>query len=371
MKETIIIGAGVMGLSIARKLEQSNRRIRILDRCERGKNASHAAGGMLGAQNEFHEPAPLFELARESRAMMSVLTDELIDETGIDIEHQKYGLIKIATNREDIDKLIAQYEFLKEQDENIHLLSNEQCSHYFTLLRNIQHKAMFIPDDGQVNTGLYMQALMESVLKRKIELITRIEVISIDYSDNQYVIHTNKDSFYADELIICAGAWSGRLLQQMGYEIETHPVKGEVKLVQSDQPLLKETIFNVNGCYIVPKSNDTYLIGATSEFDKWTTDNTEDNLFWLDEQSQLLLPELKKASLIKTWTGIRPITPNAIPYMGEINRQLYVSTGHYRNGILLSPLIGKYMAQMIDGDHKVKAKLAPFAPKILQQHNNG
>ncbi|WP_353420006.1 FAD-dependent oxidoreductase [Staphylococcus delphini] len=177
---------------------------------------------------------------------------------------------------------------------------------------------------------------------------------------------TSKGTFEADELIIAAGAWSGALLQQLGFELPTHPVKGDVKLIASDYAGLKETIFNMNGCYIVPKLPNRFLIGATSDYDCWDTDNNDDNLAWLDRESLNMIPALRSHHVIKTWTGIRPITEDEIPIMGEIAPQLFVTTGHYRNGILLSPIAGQLMAQLVDEDSEAQRQLAPFTPKIKQ-----
>ncbi|WP_262614186.1 FAD-dependent oxidoreductase [Staphylococcus sp. IVB6246] len=110
------------------------------------------------------------------------------------------------------------------------------------------------------------------------------------------------------------------------------------------------------------KKPNRYLIGATSERDNWSTQNKEENLQWLDRESQLMIPQLREHHVIKTWTGIRPITSNEVPIMGALRDNLYISTGHYRNGILLSPIVGERMGQLIDGDAMAEAQLRPFSP---------
>lgn len=368
MKHTIIIGAGVMGLSIARQLNAHQRHIRIIDRSTPRMNASYAAGGMLGAQNEFFEDTPLYRLAMQSRAMMPDLAAALERETGINIEYQQYGLIKVASNAQDVAAVQQQFQFLHQHDHTVTALSPQQMTQRFPLLDPAQSTAFKIQDDGQINANIYTQALIASVIRHPhIDLMTHTEVVQVQRRGEGYQVQTSRGTFEADELIIAAGAWSGTLLQQLDIPLPTHPVKGDVKLIASDYQGLKETIFNMNGCYIVPKRPNRFLIGATSDYDCWETENHPDNLSWLDRESLHMIPALQTHRVIKTWTGIRPITEDEVPIMGEIAPRLFVTTGHYRNGILLSPLAGQLMAQLVDGDSKARAQLHSFSPNFVKQ----
>ncbi|ARJ50952.1 glycine oxidase ThiO [Staphylococcus lutrae] len=368
MKHTIIIGAGVMGLAIARQLNTKQRHIRIIDRSTPRMNASYAAGGMLGAQNEFFEDSPLYRLAMQSRAMMPDLARTLELETGIDIEYQQYGLIKVASRPQDVSAVQQQFEFLHRHDHTVTALTPQQFIQRFPQLDPSQSAAFKIQDDGQINANIYTQALIASVLKRAhIDLMTHTEVERLQRHSQSYRVITSKGTFDADELIIAAGAWSGTLLQQLDIHLPTRPVKGDVKLIASDYTGLKETIFNMNGCYIVPKRPNRFLIGATSDYDCWDTESNADNLSWLDRESVRMIPQLQSHRIIKTWTGIRPITENEVPIMGEIAPRLFVATGHYRNGILLSPIAGILMAQLIEGDDKARTQLNSFSPKLTYQ----
>ena len=112
MHDVLIIGSGVIGMSIARQLSATNYDIAIIDRDVPGKHASYKAGGMLGAQNEFTEDNDLYKLAIESREMFPKLSESLLNETGIDIQFKDSGLIKIANQEDDLESLTRQYEFL-------------------------------------------------------------------------------------------------------------------------------------------------------------------------------------------------------------------------------------------------------------------
>lgn len=361
MQKVMIIGGGVIGLSIARQLSKAPYHISIIDRSTPRMNASYAAGGMLGAQNEFFEDTPLYRLAMESRALMPDIARQLYRDTGIDIEFQSHGLIKIATNKQDIAEIQQQYSFLKRDDHRIHWFSNAELHSMFPHLSLESTAAFKIQDDAQINANLYTQALTHSIsTQNNIHFSPHTEVLRIAQKSEGYEIFTSKGTMYADILVIAAGAWSGKLLNNLGISIRTHAVKGDVKLIETSFPLTQATLFNTNGCYIVPKKPNRYLIGATSEWDNWSTTNNKNNLKWLDDASQAMLPKLRHHRTVKTWTGIRPITTNEHPIMGKISDSLYVATGHYRNGILLSPIVGDLMAKAIQSDATALHKLEYF-----------
>ena len=369
MEHIVIIGGGVIGLSIARHLADAHCEVSIIDRSTPRMNASYAAGGMLGAQNEFFEESPLYRLAMKSRALMPNTAYRLHQETGIDIEFQSYGLIKLATETRHVNALRAQYTFLKQDDHRLHWYNNHALQQHFPQLNPETTAAFKIHDDGQVNAHLYTKALTQAVaLQKNTTLHLNTEVLDItQHVEGGYTLNTSACHIHANILVVAAGAWSGQLLQSLNVDLPTRPVKGDVKLIQASRPILNTTLFNMNGCYIVPKKTNRYLIGATSEVDNWSTQNHPDNLKWLDAKSQAMLPQLRHEQTLKTWTGIRPITEDGWPVMGKVSDTLFVSTGHYRNGILLSPIVGKLIAQAIQGDSEALRELQPFSPQIRQK----
>lgn len=367
MQKLIIIGGGVMGLSIARQLSNAPYNISIIDRTTPRMNASYAAGGMLGAQNEFFEATPLYRLAMQSRALMPHVAQQLQRDTGIDIEFQCHGLIKIATEVTHIENIKKQFSFLKQDDHHIQWFHPKDLHRFFPHLNPKTTAAFKIQDDGQIHANLYTQALTKAVISQKnTQLYSHTEVTHIEKHRDGYTVHTSQGAMMADLLVIAAGAWSGKLLSDIHISLPTRPVKGDVKLVETQSPILKTTLFNANGCYIVPKRHNRYLIDATSEWDNWSTDNDASNLKWLDDKSQEMLPQLRNHRIIKTWTGIRPITHQEVPIMGPISPSLFVATGHYRNGILLSPIVGQLMAKAIQGDVQALDTLQPFTPNVQQ-----
>ncbi|MCU5746278.1 glycine oxidase ThiO [Staphylococcus sp. SQ8-PEA] len=353
MYDVIIVGSGVMGMSIARELSQNNLNVAVIDRDVAGKHASYKAGGMLGAQNEFTSYSPLYRLAREAQTRFEGLSESLKQEVGVDIEYKQTGLIKLAAQDSDNDFVEKQYHFLHQYNPSVELLSSQNLSlatHGEVDTRGLS--AALIPDDHQINANKYTKALLKSLNKRDIHRWYQTEALNIESISNGYQVVTNRGCLTTEKVIVAGGAWSADLIEEPSLKRQVTGVKGEVLLVENKSLKLDTTIFMTNGCYIVPKSKHRYLIGATSLNNDYSVGVSEAGKQWLFHQACAKVPGLQDSKMIKHWSGIRPYTLNEQPIMDEIQSGLFIITGHYRNGILLSPLIGELMSEWLVNDSR-------------------
>ncbi|WP_261697895.1 NAD(P)/FAD-dependent oxidoreductase [Staphylococcus equorum] len=364
MYDVIIIGSGVMGMSIARELSKSDIKIAVIDRDIPGKHASFKAGGMLGAQNEFTEDSNLFHIARQAQEMFEPLRDSLLDEVGLDIEYLDSGLIKIASSIDDNASVEKQYKFLQQYNRAVELLpakSLKERTNGNVISDNLS--AMYIPNDNQINANKYTKALLKSLEQRGIHRIYNTEVSDITPLNPGYRVVTDTDVLTAEKVVVAGGAWSGNLLNRYMTNSSVTGVKGEVLLVEHPNLPLETTLFTTNGCYVVPKMKNRYLIGATSYFDDYSVGVSQLGKKWLLQQATTHIPKLRDGKLINQWSGIRPYTSGEKPIMDEIDKHLFIISGHYRNGILLSPYVGKWMSNWIQYDRKPEQ----FADFIIER----
>ncbi|CAM4344782.1 glycine oxidase ThiO [Lacicoccus alkaliphilus] len=346
--DVITVGAGVMGLSIAAELAENGLKVAVIDRDEAERHASFKAGGMLGAQNEFYGDSPSFRLARASRAYFKPLSESLLETTGIDIEYRETGLIKIADSSEDAENIRRQHAFLNGHNEKVQLLDENavlDLSNQF--LRPNEHPAMLIPADGQVNANKYTRALTERALINGVTRIGHTEVLSIERLGESYTVKTSKGIMHAGKVVVTAGAWAQELIEPFGVQSSITGVKGEVMLLEHPGVRMDHTLFMTNGCYIIPKRNHRFLLGATSLFNDYSAGMTDAGEAWLWKEALRRLPRLKGANVLMKTSGIRPYTPDAAPVMDEVHDGLFLVGGHYRNGILLSPITGRLMSKWI------------------------
>lgn len=360
----IVIGGGVIGCSIAYRLAEAGLRVAVFDAGRAGQ-ASMAAGGMLGAQNEFERENPLLEIALESRAMFPQLRDELLYSTGIDIELRTAGLIKTAATEQEWSELRQQYQFLTDKDPSIQWLEPEEVPEVEPCMTSQTAGAIFLEKDHQVKAPLLAEAFLKAAMNAGVHVYEETKALRLLIQQNRVLgIDTSIGSFHATQVTMAAGAWSSHLLADTIFSLPVIPVKGECLSIRLAGPAPVKTVFAVDGCYIVPKRNKEMLIGATSIPGSFDTSVTAGGILSLLQRASRLLPVLSDGIIHRTWAGVRPQAADHLPVMGShpfIN-SLHICTGHYRNGILLSPITGILMKKYITGCQETHKLLAPFAP---------
>lgn len=351
MYDMIIVGGGIIGNAIAHFLSERGYKIAIVEKGKIASEASCAATGLLGVQAEWDEYDPLFDLARKSRAMFKPLSNQLREKTGIDIGYEEKGIYRIAQSDEAAEKLVEIMKWQNETGEESHFLSGAELREREPLISEAVVAAVYHPNDGHVIAPELAKAFAHSAARSGADIFEETEVVDIIISNHRATgVVTSNGVMESDNIIIASGAWSTKLLGHFDKTWGTYPVKGEMIAVTSFKPLLKIPVFE-DGFYIAPKRGGRYLIGAS------VVPHTYDKAVYVQciqttlERAIHILPELKDATWDTAWAGLRPQSNHGMPYIGkhpEIEG-LYTCTGHFRNGILLSAISGKYMADLIEG----------------------
>ncbi|WP_067727629.1 glycine oxidase ThiO [Oceanobacillus damuensis] len=363
--DVIIVGGGVIGSSIAFYLSKRNYHVLVVEKEALAQKASRAAAGMLGAQNEIGENSPLLPFALKSRAMFPALAEELQFLSNINIELIQSGIIKVAQSEEEAAHLRAIASFQERLGEKAEWLTTMQVKEREPELSEVVQGGLYLPNDGQVSAPLLSKALAQSAAALGADFLEYTEVQELIQENNRISgVRTGTDIHLADHVVIAGGAWSKQILERTGISLETYPVKGECFSVNTHKRIITSSIFSSGG-YIVPKSGGRLIIGATEKPDTFDESVQLDGLYSLMTQAVNIIPALKNAKWEKAWAGIRPQTGDGLPYLGEHPHVagLFVATGHYRNGILLAPVTGLLMADMIDGkagDHPFSINRIPY-----------
>ncbi|MCD7035216.1 glycine oxidase ThiO [Metabacillus sp. GX 13764] len=347
--DIIIIGAGVIGCSAAYELAKRGYSVALLDKGEAGKEASSAAAGLLGVQAEWEKYDPLFDMARESRALFPKQSAELMEASGIDIGYEEKGIYKIAETPKKMERLRETALWQKEAGEEAIELS---ASELIQRERHFSHElsgAVYYRKDGHVHAPELTKAYLHAAIHHGAELFeyTAAEKI-LSAAGKTEGVQTSKGNFYSKAVIVTAGAWSTPLLTNFK-DYKTFPVKGEMISLKTSAPLLKAPVFQ-HGFYIVPKREGRILVGATMKSDDWSKQVSAQSIYWLLEKAKSILPDIASASFEAAWAGLRPEAQQGSPYMEQHKeiKGLFVSAGHFRNGILLSPAAGKYIADLAE-----------------------
>jgi glycine oxidase len=349
--DVIVVGGGIIGSSVAYQQSKIGRKVLIIEKNQLSCEASSAAAGMLGAQAEIDESQDLLRLALQSRTMFPELIHELETLTGIHAGFVNKGMIKVAQHPDEIHFLKKQVQYHTEWDPEVKWLETEELLQQESALSEELAGGMFIPNDGQVMAPQLALAFAYGAKAKEADILEYCEVEDILSRDHRIEgVKTSQGSFFASTVVAANGAWAAKLMNMTGISLEIIPVKGECFSVIPARPLIQSTIFSERGCYAVPKKDGRIIVGATSHPHNMDKTVSLKGLSSLMEMATALIPGIKEAKWEKAWAGIRPQTGDGLPYIGPHPeyKGLFLAAGHYRNGILLSPITGKMVSDLIE-----------------------
>jgi glycine oxidase len=348
--DVIIIGGGIIGLSLSIELRRRGATVLVVERGEPGREASYAAGGML-VDCPSETPAALRPLATASARMYPEFARELQAESSRNVDLRDHGTIVFPSTAH-----VSPLELAAAAAAAAALPA--PLAELEPALADFNGPAAYL-QERSVDPRALTSAALQTAKRRGVDISSGDEVTAVDVSTGRVSgVTTTKTSLHAPKVVNCAGAWSGQIAP---HRFPTRPVKGQMLcLLTSPHNLLKHVI-RAPEVYLIPRGDGRILVGATVEeagFDKRTDVTTIQHLH---RAAVDLVPELRNAKILEDWAGLRPGTPDALPILGATTTPgYYVATGHFRDGILLAPITAQVMAEVITGA-ECKYDLAPFS----------
>ena len=358
--DIVIIGAGIIGLSLAISLRKQGLRVLVVERGEPGREASSAAAGMLvGSGTE--TPRVLKPLAEESARIYPEFAHELEDESGLKVDLREQGTILISASGDfPAGAEMLSTEKLRSLEPALAQLGTSGSSsggrERPPLQNHNKHRAYV--RERSVDPRALTAAALKAARHRGVDISSGTEVKAVLASaEHAAGVETDKTTYSAGIVVNCAGAWAGCIAPR---KFSVRPVKGQMLAVVGGPSL--QHVVRADNVYLVPRSDGRIVIGSTLEdvgYDKQTDVNTIQRLLHAAVE---LVPELAKAKVHEDWAGLRPGTPDTLPILGETEtRGYFIAGGHYRDGILLAPLTAQIMTALILGK-PISRDLAAFSP---------
>jgi len=344
--DVAIIGGGVIGLTTAYFLAREGVSVQLFDRSTMGTEASWAGAGIIPPGNALRAATAYDRLRASSSEAFPTLSAELRARTGIDNGYRVCGGIEVFG-----ENTAAATELWKAEGIVFEAFTLVEASQQDPELRLPLAAAYLLPGMAQVRNPWHLRALGFACEALGVKLVSnqpihrmrtcgsRIEA-AIDESGIEHV---------ADKFLYASGAWTDQLLAPVGIRTGVHPVRGQIVLFRSSQPLLRR-IVNVDKQYLVPREDGRILAGSTEEpeagFEKRTTEEGVDSLIRFATE---LVPALTAATIEKTWAGLRPGSIDGLPYLGRLPdfENAFVAAGHFRAGIQLSPATASVMCELL------------------------
>ena len=358
--DVLVIGGGVIGLTTAYYLAGEGASVTVVDRSAAGSEASWAGAGIIPPGNPDRAATPYDRLRAVSSEAFPAFAEELREQTGIDTGYRRCGGIEIFDHPASEVTVLWQaegIEFIPVDPGQLRVLEPRA---------QVQEADVYhLPGMAQVRNPWHLRALKAACERRKVTIEADVPVVRLR-TDGRRIISAQSEvgrEWAAKDFLVASGAWSDRLLGALALRTGVHPVRGQMVLFQPAAPLLTR-ILCFEKRYLVPREDGRILVGSTEEpeagFEKRTTVAGIDGLIRFATE---VLPALAAAPVEKTWAGLRPGSPDGMPFLGRVPGwdNAFVAAGHHRAGIQLSPATGRLMADLILG-RTPTLPLEPFRP---------
>ena len=339
-----VIGGGVIGLLTAREFLLAGASVCIVEAGECGKESSWAGGGIVSPLYPWRYPEAVTALATWAQSSYPPLCDELSHNTQIDPQYRHSGLLLLAVS----DRAEA-IEWARQQRRHFDILTARDCVAVQADIQTFDEQALFFPDVAQVRNPRLMKALKADVLQHGAQIREHSPVTEFVHVDNKIVAaQTTRERIHAGSFIVCSGAWSGKLLQGLNSDLAVKPIRGQMLMFAAHRHSLQRIVLK-NGRYLIPRADGRILCGSTVEdvgFDKSTTTVAHDSL--LDSACEIM-PSLRDQTIEMHWSGLRPGSPNGIPFISQLpsHDNVFVNAGQFRNGVALAPASARLMADLV------------------------
>jgi glycine oxidase len=357
----LIIGGGVVGLSVALRLRDLGVEVLVLERSLPGAEASSAAAGMLAPQMEASGPGPFLDLCLLSRALYPGFAAELRERAGMDIGFLACGTFWLAFDEETEGRQNQAVRWQGELGLRVERVTGEEARRQEPLLSSLARQAVLFPDDHQVDNRLLVRALVQATTHVGVRFRSGNVRGLLQNAEQVRGVDVDGERVEADAVVVAAGSWTSLVPGLPLSPQAVRPAKGQMVSLQMRTPPLKRVACAAGG-YVVPRADGRVICGSTLELRGFDKDVTAQGLAHVLQTAMQICPALSAATLGESWAGLRPYTEDHLPILGKGPlEKLYLATGHFRNGILLAPLTGQLMAAVVVG-RAPEADLAPFSP---------
>ncbi len=348
--DVIIIGGGIVGASCALALAKRKCQVLLLDAGITDGAATPAAAGMLGALAEASPDDAVLALHVRARDIYTTLVPELEEETGLDLELWTGGILEAVFSDAEATRLKSAVARLRQSGLPADWLSLDEMLECAPGLNPKILGGVLAPDDGMLNQVKLHEALLIAAGNRGVEV--RQDCIATGVISRSGIIvgvDTKQGELSAGNVVIAAGAWSGALTG-LPRPLSVEPVKGQMSVVQVKTNRPRSIVYGAHG-YVLTNGNEA-MVGATVEHAGFNTDITDNGTEYVRKAAAEVFPDLGNAEILRSWTGLRPGTPDGRPIIGRDPdvTNLWYATGHGRNGILMAGLTGHLIGRNFGTD---------------------
>lgn len=350
--DVVVIGDGAIGAAVAWRCAQRGLSVTVVDP-DPARGAWRTAAGMLAPVTELHyAESPLLRLNLDSLARYPAFAAELADVTGLPTGFRECGTLSVAWDAADLAALRDLHAFGRTLGIGARMLSGRELRELEPALAAGLPGGLLAPGDHQVDPRLLHAALVAAGAAAGVRRIVGTAQVEVRDERVSTVALTDGTALPAGTVVLAAGAWSGTVGLPPELAPHVRPVKGQtLRLRLPGEPRLRHVVRgSVKGApiYLVPRADGRLVVGASSEEVGFDLAPRAGAVYELLRDAQSVFPELGEAVLDEVCTGLRPGSPDNAPLLGPSGVDgLVLATGHYRNGILLTPVTADGIAELL------------------------
>ncbi|GAC1492706.1 MAG: glycine oxidase ThiO [Vulcanimicrobiaceae bacterium] len=362
-----VIGAGLIGLGIAYELRLRGADVRVIDVREPGTGASWAGAGMLAPHTEHVAHAEFERFCAASLARYPDFVAGIRDRGGVDARLRLDGIVEAAFDDAGVVRLRDRVAARVARGIAAQWLEPHAAHRLEPALRASVRGAAYVPGEGHVDNRRLGRALRAACEALGVRIDGSAGPVALEADARRALGVRGPAGFVAaDTVVNAAGAWAGDLAGVPAHaRVPVVPIKGQMLAIAIPKGLVRRVLW-VPGAYLVPRDDGRLLVGATVERVGFDVRVTAHGIRALLDAALEALPALGDLAVAETWAGLRPGTPDELPFLGETALGGYVlATGHYRNGILLAPQTALAIADLIENRPGAREALAAFSPSRL------
>jgi glycine oxidase len=375
--DCLVLGGGVIGLSLAYELACQGRQVGLLERGSIGGEASWAGAGIFPPAAAGPHASAEEQLRALSNTLHVQWSRQLLEETGIDNGYRVCGGLYVDRASGGTERLTAQAQQWRSQAINVELLTPAELAELEPALAAGREAgdpvaALCLRDEAQLRNPRHLKALFSACVRRGVTVHEATEAQEfVTRGTRVQAVRTTRGELAAGSFCLTGGTWSGALASRLGCRLEIKPIRGQIALLQTQPGRLHRIVYE-GPHYLVPRPDGRILVGSTVEdagFDKRPTAEAIAGLlaFAVD-----LVPGLSTATLERTWAGLRPGTADDLPYLGLLPGydNAFIAAGHFRSGLQLSTATAVVIGQLMRGE-AATIDLAAFSPQRTARLNGG
>jgi glycine oxidase len=347
--DAVVVGAGIIGLAVGRELARRGAHTAIIEERTMASGATQASAGVLAPHIEAPDEGALHELTIRSLSLYDRFIADLQQDSGRDVEYGRSGTLEVAGCAESAERLTTLADALRSAGVPVEWMDGAEAVRREPALAEL-HGALLVPIHGYVRVAQLTAALAAAARQRGATIFEETKVEGIAPAPDGVTLTAGGEQHHCGTVVIAAGSWSSRMVS--GGPPVT-PVRGQLLQLRWTGPPISRVLWS-EFCYVVPWTDGTVLVGATVEDAGFDQRTTVAGVRGLMEAASRLLPSAGDATFVEARAGLRPSTTDGVPLIGRsrISPSIVYATGHYRNGVLLTPLTAEIVADLVIDDRR-------------------